>query len=558
MKKVLLISLTVIILTGLFAVSCGKSTPTTTAAPTTTTSPAQTTAPATTPATTPAATKTTPATTPAATTPAAAQPQYGGTFIWVHNGGITQIGAIVDNLGIAASRNTYPMFEGLLMTDEKDSIQPWLVTSWDVSADGKTIVFHLEENVKFQDGTDFDAAAVQYNLEAVVKANIGGTAFLKNVSSYEIPGKYTLKINLAKVDSTFLLRLAQGALGLMASPTALQKPTTPETIAKVHSVGTGPFLFDSWQRDSFVKYKKWDGYRKKGVPYLDAIEIRNTADLTVSIMSLRAGEIHAVENVDPVDAKQLGNAGFTLYQPNLYFLHSIVPSGNNPNSPFAKKEVRLALEYAIDKKTIAQGVGMGYYEALNQVATSKDPWFNKDLPFREFNPEKARQLLAQAGYPAGFNTTLVTDVMARRDTLTAIQTYLNDVGIKTTLKILDFGAAFGLPRQGWEGVYFPGFPNVGTLLGIQGRWGDPSTYISIYQPAGYWAKWDALFAEMDAVKRTAILKDILKTIYDEAIGIPYQGDAPLVAMVPYLHGFAHHAFHVTSFWDPGKVWLGKK
>jgi ABC-type transport system substrate-binding protein len=447
------------------------------------------------------------------------------------------------------------MFEGVLMTDEQDNIQPWLVQTWDVSSDGKTITFHLEEDVKFQDGTDFDAAAVQYNLEACLGANLTGTAFLTNVTSYEIPDKYTLKISLEEVDSTFLLRLAQGTLGLIASPTALQMETTPETIAQVHSVGTGPFLFDSWERDSYVKYKKWDGYRKAGLPYLDYVEIRNTADLTVSIMSLRAGEVHAVENVDPVDAKQLADEGFVIYQPNLYFLHSIVPSGNNPDSPFAKKEVRLALEYAIDKRTIAEGVGMGYYEALNQLATTKDPWFNPDLPFREYDPDKAKELLAEAGYENGFSTTLVTDVMARRDTLTAIQTYLDEVGIKTEMEILDFGAAFTKPREGWEGIYFPGFPNVGTLLGIQGRWGDSTTYISIYQPEGYWEKWDDLFAELDTSKRNEILIEILNIIYDEAIAIPYQGDAPLVAMDPKLHGFAHHAFHVTSFWAPGEVWL---
>jgi peptide/nickel transport system substrate-binding protein len=525
MKKTIFIVLTVMVLISMVLISCGKAEETSSPTPT--------------------------------TSPTFDQSRYGGTFIWVHNGGITQIGAIADNLGIAAQRNTYPMFEGLLMTDEQDNIQPWLVTSWDISADGLTIIFYLEENVKFQDGTDFDAAAVQYNLELCLANNIGGTAFLTNVASYEIPSKYTLKMNLTEVDSTFLLRLAQGIIGLIASPTALQKETTAETIAQVHSVGTGPFLFDSWERDSYVRYVKWDGYRKPGVPYLDAVEIRNTADLTVSIMSLRAGEIHAVENVDPVDAVQLGSEGFTIYQPNLYFLHSIVPSGGNPDSPFAKKEVRLALEYAINKRVIAEGVGMGYYEALNQLATAKDPWYNPDLPFREYDPDRARELLAEAGLEGGFHTTLVSDVMARRDTLTAIQTYLNDVGIETDLEILDFGAAFGLPREGWEGVYFPGFPNVGTLLGIQGRYGDPTTYISIYQPEGYWEKWDALFAELDTAKRTVILKDILKTIYDEVIGIPYQGDAPLVAMDPKLHGFAHHAFHVTSFWAPGEVWLEK-
>jgi len=478
----------------------------------------------------------------------------GGTFTWNHNGGITQIGAVVDNMGIAANRNTYPMFEGLLKTNEEEELQPWLATSWDISADGKTITLELLENVKFQDGTDFDAAAVKYNLEAVYSANLQGTAFMANVDSYEVVDKYTIRIHLKKVDSLFLNRIAGGALGLMASPTALQKPTTPETIAQVHSVGTGPFIFDSWERDTFVKYVKWDDYRDQSKPYLDAIIINNTADLTVSEIALEAGETDAVENIDPVDAGRLGDLGFTIYQPNLYFLHSIIPSGANPDSPFAKKEVRLALEYAINKRVIAEGVGMGYYEALNQLATAKDPWYNPDLAFREYDPAKARQLLADAGYPTGFDTTLVTDVMARRDTLTAIQTYLNDVGIRTELEILDFGAAFSKPMQGWEGIYFPGFPNVGTMLGILGRYGTQGTYISYYQPDGWWDLWDSLVAEMDAGKRNEILMDILKVMYDEAICIPYQGDAPLVAMVPELHGFEHHSLHITSFWDPGSIW----
>jgi len=69
------------------------------------------------------------------------------------------------------------MFEGILMTDEQDNLKPWLAKSWDISTDGKKITLHMEENVKFQDGTDFDAAAVQFNLEACVKANLSGTAF---------------------------------------------------------------------------------------------------------------------------------------------------------------------------------------------------------------------------------------------------------------------------------------------------------------------------------------------------------------------------------------------
>jgi ABC-type transport system substrate-binding protein len=459
-------------------------------------------------------------------------------------------------MGIAGNRNTFPMFEGLFKTNDAEELQPWLAKSWETSPDGKTITITVFDGIKFQDGTDFDADAVKYNLESVYNANLMGTAFMENVESYTVLDKYNIQITLKEVDSLFLLRLV-GIVGMMASPTALQLPTTPETVAQVHSVGTGPFLFDSWERDTFVKYKKWDGYRDPTIPYLDNIMISNTADITVSIMALMAGETDAVENVDPVDAIRLGDMGYDIWQPSLYYLHSICPAGNDPNSPFHDKRVRLALEYAIDKRTIAAGVGMGFYEPLNQLATPMYSWYNPDLPYREYDPQKARDLLKEAGYENGFTTKLITDVMARRDTLVAVQTYLEEVGIKTEMEILDFGAAFTMPRTGWEGIYFPGFPNVGTLLGILGRYGDETTFVSMYQPEGWWDLWDSLVKELDSAKRIEILKDILKLAYDEVVYIPYQGDAPLVAINPNLHGFEHHANHMVSFWDPGHCWLSE-
>ncbi len=485
------------------------------------------------------------------------KPQYGGTFVWNHNGGIPKIGAPPDDLGIAGDRNMYPVLEPLIKTDEQERIQPWLAESWKISPDGKSITFGLKQGIKFQDGTDFDAEAVKTNLEMLYKSNIRGTAVLRKVSSYDVLDKYTLRMNLKKYDCTILLRMAAGVMGLMASPTALKKDTTPETMAQLHAVGTGPFLFDSWKRDTYVRYKKWNGYWQKGKPYLDAIKIQNIPDLTVSIMSFKSGEAQAVENLDPVDARQLEKEGYEIYQPNLYFLHSILPDGANPDSPFAKKKVRLALDYALDKRTMAKGIGMGYYEPLCQLATKKDPWYNPELKFREYNPEKAKQLLAEAGYPHGFKTKLISDVMARRDTLVAAQTYLKEVGIETELEILEFGAAFALPRQGWKGIYFPGFPNVGTLVGILTRWGLANDYISFYRPPEWQEKWDALVAQQDDDKRLVQLKEILKILYDEAVGIPYQGDAPQLVRDKNVHGFNLHGKHMVSYWEPQNVWLSK-
>ena len=487
-------------------------------------------------------------------------PRYGGTFTWNHNGGIPKIGTAADNLMFSGNRNSYPALEPLLITDSQENLQPWLAESWVISPDGKQITLNLRKGIKFHDGTDFNAEAVKANLESVYKANIPGSAALGKIISYDILDPHTLRLNLEQYDFTLLLRLAQAstAIGLMASAAAIAKETTPDNAAELRCVGTGPFVFDSWKRDAWVKYKRWDGYWQKGKPYLDAVKVQNISDLTVSIMSFKAGEAQAIENIDPVDARQLEKEGYQIYQPDLYFLHTILTDGANPNSPFAKKEVRLALEYAIDKRTMAQGIGMGYYEPLSQLAVSHYPWFNPDLKLRAYDPKKAKQLLAQAGYPNGFKTKLVSDVMARRDTLIAVQTYLEEVGITTELEILEFGAAFAKPRQGWEGIYFPGYPNVGTMVGIIDRFGDPDNYISFYRPPGWQEKWNAMRAELDDAKRMEKFKEILKILYDEVAAMPYQGDAPLMVIQPgKVHGFKHHANHIVGYWAPQDVWLSK-
>jgi peptide/nickel transport system substrate-binding protein len=551
MKNGFIITLMIVIIAGLLLGSCAEPSPEPAPAPAPAPAPEPEPAPAPEPEPTPA-----PEPEPAPA-PEPGGPIYGGTFIWNHNSGCTQIGSIADNMGIAAARNTYPVYEPLIISDEMEKIHPWLATGWDISPDGLAITFTLREGVKFHDGTPFNAEAVKYNIEAVTEANLSGTAFLTNVTSIDVLDEYTVRINLEEVDSTFLLRLAQGALGMMVSPTAMAKEATAETMAELHCVGTGPFVFDSWQRDTYVKYKRWDGYWQEGKPYLDDIIVNNTADVTVSVMALKAGETYAVENVDPVDARQLETEGFVIHQPNLFFLHSILPDGNNPDSPFHDKRVRLALEYAIDKRTMAEGIGMGYYEALGQLARPADPWYNEDCPYREYNPDKARELLAEAGYPDGFTTKMVSDVMARRDTLVAVQTYLKEVGIETELEILEFGAAFSKPREGWEGILFPGFPNVGTLLGILGRWGDETNYISFYRPEGWQEKWDAITSQLDEEKRMQQLKELVKIMYDEVVGIPYQGDAPLCAQYDWVHGFDHNANHTVGYWTPQDIWLEK-
>ena len=101
--------------------------------------------------------------------------------------------------------------------------------------------------------------------------------------------------------------------------------------------------------------------------------------------------------------------------------------------------------------------------------------------------------------------------------------HLKEVGIETELEVLEVGAAFAKPMQGWEGIFSPGFPNASTVVGIADRWGQPNNYVSFYRPPGWQEKWNALYAQLDDKKRLSQMKDLLKMLYDEAAAVPYQG-----------------------------------
>jgi peptide/nickel transport system substrate-binding protein len=537
MKK-LFILVGVLIVVSFLAASCASAASTTVAPP-------------------PVKTSATQPSQPAASQPqAAAQPQYGGTFIYAHSMGMSSVATPYDNnMQTRASRCA---LEPLLTSTSADEPRPFLADSWEEDPNGKYITLKLHKGIKFQDGTDFNAAAVKWNLEAFKAANIAGSNVLQKVSSFEVVDDYTVKLNLSQYDATIILSLAQGGIGLMPSPAALQKPATSENQAQVHVVGTGPFTFTSWSMDQWAKYKKWDGYWQKGKPYVDAVEIRNTTDITVSIMSFKAGEVHAVITLDPNDCVQLANEGYKVVKLPMYFVHNIVPDSANSQSPFKDKKVREALEYAIDREAIAKSVGKGYFEPAYQMADKTDPWYQSGLIERKYDPAKAKQLLAEAGYPNGFNTKLTTTPQIRKEQLIAVQTFLKDVGIQTTLDMADLPRFFECAQKGWDGLLLPGIPIGSTFTNINGRFNsDYYSYPSAMKPAGFKEKYAALLATVDYNSRMTQLKVLLKMLIDEAVFTPYIVDQDRMVTTEKVQDFQFNANHTMDYWNPSGVWLKK-
>ena len=504
-----------------------------------------------------------PATTQPTTTPTSTDgPQYGGKLVLARNTGITEVGAPMDLKG-GWGGVTYPLWcavvETLFIVDAAGRIVPVLAESVDVAADGMSVTFKLRQGVKFHDGTDFNAEAVKINLEAVIAAEVAGSTPLQNIESFDIIDDHTIVLNLKGFDATTLLSLAQSGVGVMISPAALAKPTTPENAGKDHLVGTGPFLFDSWAIDQYIRMVRNPNYWQEGRPYLDEIEIRNMADLTTSVLAFKAGEVDMVENIDPAQYNQLEEEGYTVGIPEgLAFVFSVRTSSGNPDSPFAIKEVREALWHAIDREGLVFGLGKGTYNVADQLASPQQGWYIQDYPSREYNVAKAKQLLADAGFEGGFNTVLHGDVRGRQDDLVALQSYFAEIGIICELDIADVARSSTFGTEGFDGIWQSGFPNWSSFSSWMNVWLNPmSTWPTMEFPDNWTSSWQDVKTEPDYDKRMAKMQDLLKIIYDEAIQIPWMYDAPRYVINSKVHDMKWDAVDINGYWDPVNTWKEK-
>jgi ABC-type transport system substrate-binding protein len=342
------------------------------------------------------------------------------------------------------------------------------------------------------------------------------------------------------------------------SPAGLQKPPgTAAENAKNRTVGTGAFKYVDYARDQFLKLTKNTEYWMPGKPYADGFEFNQVADPVTGMLSFKKGEAHLIHGVSATDAVELQKAGFEIIQSSLPAIFYLMPDGANADSPFGKKEVREAVEWAIDKKAIATSLGKGFYESLTQFAKTNGAYFNQDLAPRNYDVAKAKKLLADAGYPNGFKTSIITINTIDREALVAIQTYLKDAGIDATLDLADAARFRQITSTGWKnGLVFPGTPSLGNLSSFAFGHFPATNNVSMYR--GDWQKvLDQALAEPDDAKRTALLKQMVRMHYENVMTIPIWARADTSAADKKLHGMNWTQGGHPIMSTPEEAWLSK-
>ncbi len=228
-----------------------------------------------------------------------------------------------------------PCLEVLVNEDLTGHDIPCLAESWQVAPDGKSITFYLRKGVKFQDGTDWNAQAAKFNIDAFMVAKKPGTG---QFTSVEVVDDYTVKVNLKQYQNSILGSMAVS--DVFVSPTAYN--TKGIDWARWNPVGTGPFKFVSFARDVSLKFARFDGYWQKGLPYLDAIEDTVIQDTMTRAASFQTGAGQVISSADVKTAFDLAAKGYdVINQPNGYA--TLLPDSANADSPFANPKVRQAV-----------------------------------------------------------------------------------------------------------------------------------------------------------------------------------------------------------------------
>lgn len=308
---------------------------------------------------------------------------------------------------------TANIYDTLVTYEEGGSeIIPCLAESWRTSEDGLTWVFKLRKDVKFHDGTKFDAYAAAFNFERWMNANspyhtghfsywnynFGG--FPGIVRSVVALSDYSLEIVLKKPYAPFLSTLATPPFGI-ASPEAIMKYN--ERYSE-HPVGTGAFRFKSWSRGEMIVLERNDQYWKTK-PKLNEIEFKVIPAKQERLSMLEQGVIQMADNLTPDDIQSLeDNPDLKVYLKPFFNIGYLAL--NNEKEPLNKVEVRQAISHLIDKKQMVEQVFNNYARPADTFLPPIISGYHESIPGFDYNVSKAKNLLEKAGYPQGFNIKL--------------------------------------------------------------------------------------------------------------------------------------------------------
>ncbi|MEO7852381.1 MAG: ABC transporter substrate-binding protein [Rubrivivax sp.] len=295
----------------------------------------------------------------------------------------------------------YNILEGLTKINVDGSVSPLLAESWVISPDGTSYTFKLRKGIKFQDGEPFDAAAVKFSFDrakAEGSTNKAKKAVFNNISSITVHDAHTVILTLNNADGAMPFRMGENTAVILSPKSAATTASMP--------IGTGPYVFDNWRKGSSVTLAKWPGYRDPAAIKISKVTFRFVNDPAAQVAALLAGDIDGMPRFGALQSlKQFqSDARFTVE------IGSTAGKGilaiNNRVKPLDNVMVRRALMHAIDRKAFIDGVFEGLGKPIGSHFAPTDAGYVDLTEVYPYDPQKARNLLKDAGIATPLKLTL--------------------------------------------------------------------------------------------------------------------------------------------------------
>jgi peptide/nickel transport system substrate-binding protein len=469
-------------------------------------------------------------------------------------------------------------------------LEPGLAESWELSDDGLTYTFKLREGVKFHDGTDFNAAAVCTNFDRWY--NFTGSfqnpsasyywqtvfgGFAKTDPDSGAPAESYYQSCTAVDDSTVELKLTKpssailGALSLssfaIASPKALEEFGADEgtvddegvfhptgSFGTEHPIGTGPFKFESWTRGDKLTIARNDDYYGEKAK-LDKVIFRPISDNAARLQALQTGEIQGYDLVEPQDVEAIeGDDNLQILDRPAFNVGYV--GFNQAKKPLDNVKVRQAIAHGLNRQEVVDEFYGGRGEVAKEFMPPEVVGYADDVTEYEFDPEKSKQLLQEAGltlpvpitfwYPSDVSRPYMPDPKRNFE---AFRASLEQSGFKVTPKTAPWSPDYlGNVDEGNAQVY---------LLGWTGDYGDPDNFVGTFfqNPQKAWgfdnkeiftALNDAE-TETDLEKRQQLYQEANRKIMDFLPGVPYVHTKPALAFAANVKGYQPSPVSLESF-----------
>ncbi|MCB0171408.1 MAG: LysM peptidoglycan-binding domain-containing protein [Anaerolineae bacterium] len=444
------------------------------------------------------------------------------------------------------------VLEGLTFYDNNLNLVPWLAESWEQSEDGLTWTFHLREGVMFTNGREMTAEDVKWSFERLIDPATGaGNAARVGPpeTQIEVIDDYTVAITHPEPFGIF-----PQSIGFDKSTGIVAKESVNEDGIIVEPIGTGPFQISEVEGTTRMVLTKNENYWQEGLPYLDAIEITPIPDDTVRETALLSGDVDWVLSIAPQNYESLeANPDVVVSTaPQLSYDYMGI---NLTREPFTDVRVRQAIALALDREEIAAAGYFGLAETIEGPTGPGSPWYFDYAPYGQ-DVERAKELLAEAGYPDGFEMELLPTVQYGETVRAAqvIQQQLAAIGITASINAPEWSQWLELEGNFNYDAYicnWNGLIDADQYYYLQHKSDQVFNFTGYDNP-----EFDELVTEArstsDFDERYQIYQDLNQILVDDAPYIYMYNKLEIRAYSPQVKGFVTRSDQANNFWT---VWL---